>query len=537
LFSTDRARPGLLAALATILIGLPSLALPLGRDHGEMLYAADVLLSGGALYRDVVFIRPPGIVYALALGVAAFGKSGLAFRLFDLCWQAATAAAIAGLGGRLYGRVAAATSGVLYALVYYVGHDYWSQGNGDAFIALPAALALWALVCDRKRRLLFDGAAGALLGFVFQLRYTHGLIVLSAAAVVLAAGGFTSPYGLKRRVARLLAAAAGFLLALAAFLIHTAATGAWPTFVYTVFTFVPKYAVTANPESWNAFASRAAEILAHFSWKYALPVWPGLAGLAILATRKESDRGALLATWLAAAAANVIVMGKFFAYHWLPLFPPLCLGAGILADAALRAARERRAAAAAVAAAVCVAAVVGFSARFSPRWAEDSVAALDVAVGAVSPDDHLRAFAEKGDAERGVRANYEAARYVAARTSPEDRVFVWGIEGLIYHLAGRLAPTRFYSHYAVVSRWRPQEWVDELMRDVTERPPLYVLIMTDDALPWVTGIGLDSLGILRRDFADLFAFIKESYTVESKIGNVVVCRRKVPTENAEPASP
>src|SRR6185369_1458742 len=50
--------------------------------------------------------------------------------------------------------------------------------------------------------------------------------------------------------------------------------------------------------------------------------------------RQQSGRDVvMLVAWILAAAFGVLVQGHFYQYHWLPIYPPLALLAGIGLDA------------------------------------------------------------------------------------------------------------------------------------------------------------------------------------------------------------
>ena len=67
--------------LIGILVGLPSLAYPYGRDQGIFGVVANSILEGGLPYRDVFDIKPPAIFYTYAVIQTVFGSGASALRL------------------------------------------------------------------------------------------------------------------------------------------------------------------------------------------------------------------------------------------------------------------------------------------------------------------------------------------------------------------------------------------------------------------------------------------------------------------------
>lgn len=525
-----KARPWAAVAvvvLAALVCGLSSLVLPLGRDHGIGLYIGDVVLHGGAPYQDAWDIKPPGIFYLEALAIGLLGKTAGSPRVFDLLWQTLTAVALFFLGRRWFGRRAGLAAGVLYSPAYFWANDFWHLGNFDAFLALPS-VAMMLCVTRRadRRTLVWDVLAGALAAFVFLARFTQGLVLVPALVWIFAAGA-QRPYQWAPRLRRLAALTAGFVAGVALFVAHLAATGAVDVFVYTLFEFAPHYAATAVRGGAAAFAGFIARVHADFFLRLALLTVPALLAAVGIVWKHRTAAGAAAIAWVLATLLGIGVMAKFFAYHWLPLYAPLALLAGLSVAWTLDAWRERRRAFALAATVALLIATGTFASRFGPVAWQRTADAASLAVGARTWDSHLAQFdtVPRGG-DFSATANYRAAQYLREHTQPGEGVFVWGFEMLIYYLADRRPPTRFCSNFPLSVAWRRADWVDELQQALRHDPPTYVLLVSGDAMPWVTGHGMDSLTVLRRDFRELSDWITREYSVETKIENIYLCRRK-----------
>jgi 4-amino-4-deoxy-L-arabinose transferase-like glycosyltransferase len=118
---------------------------PVG-DFAMYWEAADHLLSHGAL--DPEFIYMPGYVFALA-AVRLFGGGLLAAKLLGVAAGALSAAAAAGLAGRLFDRTSAIAAGLLCAL-WPAGIAVSSVTGTDMPAGALLVAAFWLLVRDAR---------------------------------------------------------------------------------------------------------------------------------------------------------------------------------------------------------------------------------------------------------------------------------------------------------------------------------------------------------------------------------------------------
>lgn len=150
--------------------------------------------------------------------------------------------------------------------------------------------------------------------------------------------------------------------------------------------------------------------------------------------------------------------------------------------------------------------------RESARW-------LQVAITPVTLDEYYHgARFTRGYFSLG--ASMDTARYVKARTRPDQHVLVWGLDPLVYFLSGRLPPTRFGFRYPISTTRRvaPElgmAYYDELMRDLRNRPPRYFIVHHDDLRP-VHEMTSDEV---LRALPELWQFVQHRYAREAVIGN------------------
>jgi hypothetical protein len=124
-----------------------------------------------------------------------------------------------------------------------------------------------------------------------------------------------------------------------------------------------------------------------------------------------------------------------------------------------------------------------------------------------------------------LKGEFGVIRFLRANSSPQDTVFVWGTQPVIYFLSERRSPTRFASNLGLVSPWGPRAWQEELIRDLKKSPPKFLIVVRKDAIPSVSYTERDSESFLEV-FPELDGFIRSSYQPEKTIENFVVYRLK-----------
>jgi len=140
-----------LLALLTFLLRI-FYATHLYEDDGLWFTAAQEVLRGQVLYREIYFDKPPAIVLVYAALFKAFGAHLLTVRLFTILYSLAVSAALYRFGKWLYdartGLIAAAMF-TLFSTTYQTGHF---QGlNTDFLMTLPYAAGAFLLLRSRAR--------------------------------------------------------------------------------------------------------------------------------------------------------------------------------------------------------------------------------------------------------------------------------------------------------------------------------------------------------------------------------------------------
>ena len=94
---------------------------PLYHDAPIMHYIASRILDGAVPYRDIFDMNMPGTYLLHMLCISVFGRSDLAFRMFDLFWCALAFAGIAAFGWK-QSKIYACVGGLFFVAIHFTHH-------------------------------------------------------------------------------------------------------------------------------------------------------------------------------------------------------------------------------------------------------------------------------------------------------------------------------------------------------------------------------------------------------------------------------
>jgi hypothetical protein len=567
-----RAQGRLLALIGLVLLlALPTLSYPLGRDQGEFASIGRGLLEGRVPYRDLWNPKPPAVFYLYAGAMTVFGQTAPALRALDLLFMPGMMLGLAAIGSRLFNRATGLWAALLFA-VFYFTETFWTLTQNDGLVLLPMILALACLVESAHRvprtahLLLF--IAGALAGIVFWFKYPFalfiGLLVLvmwlgcrlpvaryqPAATshqppasdrmnpVVTSSSLITNHQPLTTAnkpsaIPYLLSAMLGLLTTGLGFALYLTAIGAMPDLIESARVTSQYTALTFN---WGEFSNLLGTALG-FRWSHwgLLVVLAGL-GLSVHSTQytvqSEDKKPSAISyqlsasspttnhqpltttlLWLLTGLAIMLVQAKAYDYHWLPMLPPLALLGAVGLAGITRLARTR------VQPYLTTAVVVGLLAILLVNtWGR----AWPYLTGQISQQVYFAGF-QAG--EFLASESLEAAEYLRARVVPGDTLTIWGFRPEIYYLSGLNPATRFIFQFPLVGAWYPPAWQQEHVDGLWASLPPYVLVAQADYMPWVTGTNADSNTLLQ-GYTELNNWLMANYERDAQIGNLFLWRRK-----------
>ncbi len=463
--------------LATAAIRLRLLDVPLERDEGEYAYAGQLLLQGVPPYQLAYNMKFPGTYVAYAVILGLFGQTIQAVHLGLLLVNAGAIVLVFLLAQRLSGPLAAVASAAAYALLSTGAPVLGFAAHATHFVILAAlggVLLLLAGLDGRRRALAWSGvlfgvailakqpgvfflAFGTL--YLFWHRWQEGTLASSGTArkLGLLVGGAALPIALTF-------AALGF-------------AGVFDKFWFWTFRYAWEYATEQTlGQGLAGFRSRFAPIV-----RAAPLVWLIAAGslLAFLLRRGRPQAAPFFMGFLILSFLSVCPGFHFGEHHFVVFLPAVALLVGH-----------------AVARSTEVCRGLGH-----PPWLA-AVPATMVAVALGSGLWEQRELLFELTPFQVSRVVYggnpfpespEIARYIAARTSPADRIAVVGSEPQIYFYSHRRSSTGYiYTFGLVENQPYARRMQEEMIREIEAARPEF-LVFVNIPTSWLRRRGSPNL--------------------------------------------
>ena len=325
------------------------------QDDGLWFTAAEQMLDGRALYREIYFDKPPALPLLYALLFKLFGAHILVIRLFTIFYSVAISATLYLFGSRLYGGregLLAAGMFAVFSTTYTTGHV---QGlNTDFLMLLPYTAGAYLLTRSVEAA-AHDGklcalGGGVLVGVAFQVNPKAMFdLVFFVSLLFVARRWHRSNPGLRtRRLAALLGLAiVGFIAGALPFFVYIAATDSLSDYWLYVWDWGARYA--GYYSAWKTLSAALAQSANYFALNNTLLITLAfvIATVVLRARRKKPDNedakqavGAgfasagmhrsdiVLLIWLAASYCGLAVGGRFFGHYFFQIMPALCLLGG-----------------------------------------------------------------------------------------------------------------------------------------------------------------------------------------------------------------
>ena len=531
--SSHHSRIWMMAALVAVLIlALPNLQYPIGRDQATYSVIEEILLKGKHLYRDLWDNKPPGIFYLYVPIVALLGRVPWLVGAVDLACVAAASLCTFYFCTRYLGPQTGALAAVLYA--YWHNHKgYISAAQPEVFIILFVFAAFFLMAHEGWRPPWRSFAAGLAMGAAFWIKYNAlaflPLIIflpwldtrrLDEPSPRL--GLAISRQTLLHRTSALmagLAAAIGGVLALFWF------SGTWPAMKNIQFEVLPRYGAMVVHRTPHYFLWALGQIV------FNLGAWPeaGVAVALLIAWRcRDIHRTAPI--FLAALAGFLVTASqvRYNAYSFETFFPFLGMlwaYSAVTLYEVVRMLSRRSSERGWKAASIGVWLVFINCAYFPlPTPAMHQVERYEgLAKWWRNPEKSYKTYWWSLGIEH-LDGEFQVVRYLKDHSAPNDQVYVWGTAPLIYFLSRRQCPSRFVSNLGLVSDWTPAAWRKQLVRTLWNKRPRYIIVERRDAIPAVSGTTLDSQEYLVR-YPALARLLREHYEKVQAFRSFVVYAR------------
>lgn len=546
LFSVSRhSHAWLLGALGFVAFrAIPNLCYPIGRDQATYCVIGQGLLNGQQLYRDLWDNKPPGVFYLFAVIVKAFGAVMWSVGLVDILWLLAISYFVFRFAERYLGTGAAVVATVANA-TWHIWAGYWEAAQTETFLMLFVFVSFFLVARAGHWLKLRLFAAGLFLGAAFWLKYNA--IVFLPFILILPFFDTSRLDENPRRVslkiswrkwfARAGIFAAGFGATVVVVLGQFWLASSWEALKQVQFEVLPLYSAMALERRpyYPIWAMTQTELV--------LGRWTEMATLlAVLLALKQRELAKFGPVLLAAGIGYLCTASqvRFHAYGFETSYPFFAMVWGYLAvkfyqavRAAARACAARGWGLARVLVWVLFANLLAWPLRgelFS------IVVRYQMLAGWAREGESFYSSYPWPNPISHFPDQMRVINYLREHSAPQDQVFVWGSEPLIYFLTQRPYPSRFISNLALVSPWSPPEWRRELIHDLGKSPPRFLVVARDDEVPYIAYTDFDSEEYL--DVYPEFAiFIADHYEPAVDLENFVIYRREASTAPGAGAAP
>ena len=371
-------------------------------DGDEAIYGsiAALMNMGGGLYgAGGVDNKPPGVFWVYALIFRVFGEYQMtAVHAAGFIAMAATCVVIFFIARDVAGSRAGLFAALLYGVLTAAGNPRLLASNTEIFMMLPLSASVLLML---RRRWFWTGVALVAAGAFRQSAAVNVLLVALALF-------WLEPRESRWRAAGLFGGgmAAGLAAGAGLIVVTGSLGGFWRWTIQTL--------VGYASNSWapSYVWSRARDSIVPFVIDMAV-VWIAAAAL-VTRWRTLSPRVRLMVVWLGLAMLGSLAGGHLSWHYFIQAMGPLAVLAALAFD-------EFR-----LSRAVAAAAVAGIAIPAAAWWAFD-----------VGADPLTYDFTPPGPQHQAVAA------YIAAHTSPADRVFVWGDWPALYVESDRAMASRF----------------------------------------------------------------------------------------------
>ena len=452
---------------------LPSLSLT---DEDYYSAIASDILDGGKVYHSAVDTKPPGIYYIYAGVFRVAGRNNLgAVHLLAIFVVVATALLVRRIGARVADEWAGAWSGIGYAVFMhaYLPGDTLAA-NTEIFASLLLVLSVLVFLRGEKEAGWgWTFLSGALVGAATLIRQPSAVNVGVMVACLVYAWLISNSRSFGSVVRASSGIAVGFVLPIAGLALYYQSQGNLQDAYHWAWVYAIRYveSETTLPYVLERLVTVHGSVLLSWGLLCYFGIWQVIRSLKSLRhMRTGSTPAMLLILWLVITYLTIFIGWRFPGHYHLTLLPPLSILAGQAFSRFI--AEQRRAP--------------------QPHW---PWVRMGVIAAAAVPTVvfFIMAFGLRQQASECL----PIVQAIVARTSPTDRIFVWGSYPRLYSLSGRRLATRFVSCTHLVGAYakRPSEvknrgqsvipgsW-EMFKADWEAHPPVLIIDMSTIAPDW-----------------------------------------------------
>lgn len=435
----------------TVFVRLPSLLEPYWYgDEGIYLTLGQGVRQGLTLFRDIHDNKPPFIYLLSAICGSLFW-----FRFLLLIWQLGTVTLFYILAKKLINPNRSSSllprALVIFSTLLFAMLPVFAEGNianGEIFMILPILAGmnlLWhAHTSKRTSRLLFSALAGLFFALAF-------LIKVPAVFDAIAAGVFffLIPFkGVIRRIFTLSpwVYALAFVIPILFSIFYYSVKGAGQPYL--------RAALLQNVgylSSWKT-GSQSSQNLAQTGLKNRALATGGVTLGLIVASPLVSSEVLLVTIWFIFALFGALLSERPYPHYLIEVIPPLALALPLLFMSGKNLLKSKlkktkiKNLLGVLMLGGCLAALISSVIKLkfwyypvTPYYTNY----LRFMTGQISKDKYYEYF------DKTLPEQYKLATHIRLRTTPKDRIFIWGDLPTMYALTRRLPPGRYTSAYHI----------------------------------------------------------------------------------------
>lgn len=492
----------LAVVLSGLLLGSVSIIYPFGRDQGIYAYIGKLILNGKIDYKYSYNLRPPGIHYVFALSQFMMGESMLNMRVFDMCWQILTACVIFLLAFRTTkSRTASIFAAVLYLFLYY-RLDYWHTMQTDGFMNLPFGLAIlfFMKAFNEKSRTKFL-FSGCMFAVTLLFKFTIILFLPLLVIMILSSSSFAN-----LRVKTIAGFFSGFGIILVLVSGYYYLNNAFSEFIDIQFNQIPHYAKIGYETQPFTFGFSNVVRLFTASVYTPLIAFSAVAYVYLIRGRMISVDTMLILVWTIACFASLIVQWKFFFYQFLIIIPPLLIGTAFFVSIMLE--NFYRRSPKLIGTGFMAAALLYLLISAKPYYSS-----YPEFVGYLRGNVQLKELysnSTTSDSVFTIKKTFEAVDFVNGNSKSGDKIYIWGIEPLIYYLSGHDCASRFIYNTPLCWKGGDEKYRLEFMNEINADKPHLILVAKRDPMLHITGYNESSEQMLPR-FPEFKSLVDKKY--------------------------
>jgi hypothetical protein len=317
--------PLTLILVATALLHLQYLDMPLERDESIYAYLGKLALNGGKPYYDFYEMKPPMMFYSYALFIALFGYSATGIHLSAAVlavWNTLFTFLIARKIGGEQVDIVSALAYIVWSINPGVYGTYFLSENVALLWGLPALLLALNYPEKKDTKQLFF--VGFLLSMSFLVKQTAGVLALSVGVYWLTDWFFNrKELPFLTFFKPILWSLIGFFTPIALMVIGLWAVGTGKDALFWLKEYPSMYANSVTDEaSGNSFKLMLKLVFTDYKAYFCLSV---LGILMTIVSRRRASEKFFLIVWVVSASLTVAIGRRYYGHYWLFALPVLAI--------------------------------------------------------------------------------------------------------------------------------------------------------------------------------------------------------------------